>query len=215
MASGQELRKDSTSETSYWKHSAIERSTSRYTQTAQPASPWQQDKEYQREQNTSNWNSCSSNNWCKTAPLAYTQGTINGQLGRHPDQVHNKRSFALASLRCWFQPTLTNNKQQHQNKQEYHQYVCKTYITNSSLMAIAMETHTAVAIEYHIANLDFLKKYKIRASSWSITCTWYYILVYSMYILYSYIFLFISWHLWTFWKSVVQLHQPAEFNQFC
>ena len=73
MASGQELRKDSTSETSYWKHSAIERSTSRYTQTAQPASPWQQDKEYQREQNTSNWNSCSSNNWCKTASLAYTR----------------------------------------------------------------------------------------------------------------------------------------------
>lgn len=72
-SSGQELRQDSTSETSYWKHSAIERSTSRYTQTAQPASPWQQDKEYQREQNTSNWNSCSSNNWCKTASLAYTR----------------------------------------------------------------------------------------------------------------------------------------------
>ena len=72
----------------------------------------------------------------------HTQGIINGQLGRHPDHVHNQRSSTLASLRCWYQPTLTNNKQQHQNKQEYHQYVCKTYITNSSLMAIAMETHT-------------------------------------------------------------------------
>ena len=88
-----EHKKRSSSGTSSWKRWTQSPSTCTSTQTAQQASPWQQDKEYQNEQNTSNSNSCSSRTSSKEAWYHHTryQSKITGQTS----------SQCMWQQKCW------------------------------------------------------------------------------------------------------------------
>ena len=181
--SEQEPKKRYTSRTSSLKLWATSASTSASTQTAQQENQWRRAKGYQSVQSTSNSNSCSSRTSSKEAWYLCTRS-----LAKTIQQTSLPNTW---QQKCW-DGSSTAQVSTHSNTKLQQvspvSPVCKTYISKqTSASWLAMVNKHPVAIFFVFTHLDFFKKYQ-RTTSYSCTFTWYYMIVYIIYILFDFVF---------------------------